>query len=389
MYLLQYKMNNTIKCYNNFDDMKLKENLLRGIYSYGFEKPSVIQQKAIIPIINGQDIIAQAQSGTGKTGTFSIAVLEKIDTTLNSCQAIILSPSRELALQTFNVMNNLNTYLKIKINLCIGGITQNYKELKNNNHIVVGTPGRINNLIENNIIKTNDLKLVVIDEADEMLSYEFQSQIRDIIVKVPEKSQICLFSATISKDVLDLTDKFMNDPQQILIKNEELTLEGIKQFYIMVGENKYKIDVLKDLYKTISLGQTIIYVNNIKRVENLCKLLERENYSVTFIHGNMEQKERNEIMERFRLGKERVLITTDLLARGIDIQQVSVVINYDLPPLKRKDNYIHRIGRSGRYGKKGVAINFVTNMDSFIIEELMKFYNTQIEEMPDNIQTYL
>lgn len=379
----------TIKRYNNFDDMELKENLLRGIYSYGFEKPSVIQQKAIIPMISGQDIIAQAQSGTGKTGTFSIGVLQKIDTTLNACQAIILSPSRELALQTFNVMNNLNTYLKIKINLCIGGITQNYKELRNNNHIVVGTPGRINNLIENNIIKTNNLKLVVIDEADEMLSYEFQSQIRDIIIKVPEKSQICLFSATISKDVLDLTDKFMNNPQQILIKNEELTLEGIKQFYIMVGENKYKLDVLKDLYKTISLGQTIIYVNNIKRVENLCKLLERENYSVTFIHGNMEQKERNEIMNNFRLGKERVLITTDLLARGIDIQQVSVVINYDLPPLKRKDNYIHRIGRSGRYGKKGVAINFVTNMDSFIIEELMKFYNTQIEEMPDNIQTYL
>ena len=379
----------TIKRYNNFDDMELKENLLRGIYSYGFEKPSIIQQKAIIPIINGQDIIAQAQSGTGKTGTFSIGVLQKIDTTLNACQAIILSPSRELALQTFNVMNNLNTYLKIKINLCIGGITQNYKELRNNNHIVVGTPGRINNLIENNIIKTNNLKLVIIDEADEMLSYEFKAQIKDIIVKLPEKSQICLFSATISKDVLDLTDKFMNNPQHILIKNEELTLEGIKQFYIMVGENKYKLDVLKDLYKTISLGQTIIYVNNIKRVENLCKLLERENYSVTFIHGNMEQKERNEIMNNFRLGKERVLITTDLLARGIDIQQVSVVINYDLPPLKRKDNYIHRIGRSGRYGKKGVAINFVTNMDSFIIEELMKFYNTQIEEMPDNIQTYL
>lgn len=378
----------TIK-YNNFDDMKLKENLLRGIYSYGFEKPSVIQQKAIIPIINGKDIIAQAQSGTGKTGTFSIGVLQKIDNTLNYCQAIILSPSRELALQTYNVINNLNTYLKSKINLCIGGIIQNYKDLKNNNQIIVGTPGRIYNLIENNIIKTNNLKLLVIDEADEMLSYEFQLQIKDIINKIPEKTQICLFSATISNDILDLTNKFMNNPQQILVKNEELTLEGIKQFYIMVGENKYKLDVLKDLYKTVSLGQTIIYVNNIKRVEKLCKLLEKENYSVTFIHGNMEQKERNEIMEKFRLGNERVLITTDLLARGIDIQQVSVVINYDLPPLKRKDNYIHRIGRSGRYGKKGVAINFVTNMDSFIIDELMKFYDTQIEEMPDNIQYYL
>lgn len=379
----------TIKCYSNFDEMKLKDNLLRGIYSYGFEKPSVIQQKAIIPIIEGNDIIAQAQSGTGKTGTFCIAVLQKINLSINSCQAIILSPSRELALQTLNVLNNLNTYLNIKISLCIGGITQNYKELKDSLHIVVGTPGRINNLLLNKVINASKLKLLVIDEADEMLSYEFQSQIRDIINKIPDKSQICLFSATLSTDVLDLTSKFMRNPKEILIKNEELTLEGIKQFYIMVGENKYKLDVLKDLYKTLSLGQTIIYVNNIKRIENLCKLLERDNYSVTFIHGSMVQQERNEIMTKFRSGESRVLITTDLLARGIDIQQVSVVINYDLPPLKRKDNYIHRIGRSGRYGKKGVAINFVTNMDYYIIEDLMKFYDTQIEEMPDNIHKFL
>lgn len=378
-----------IDCYNNFDDMKLKENLLRGIYSYGFEKPSVIQQKAIIPIINGDDIIAQAQSGTGKTGTFSIAVLQKIDLSINNCQAIILSPSRELALQTYNVINNLNLFLNVKISLCIGGITQNYNEFKESIHIIVGTPGRINNLLQNKFIKTNDLKIIVIDEADEMLSYEFQLQIKNIINKIPEKTQICLFSATLSNDILDLTKKFMNEPKQILIKNEELTLEGIKQFYIMVGENKYKFDVLKDLYKTLSLGQTIIYVNNIKRVEKLCKLLERDNYSVIFIHGNMEQKERNDIMKKFRSGQERVLITTDLLARGIDIQQVSLVINYDLPTLKRKENYIHRIGRSGRYGKKGVAINFVTNMDYFIINELSKFYNTQIEEMPNNINDFL
>jgi translation initiation factor 4A len=379
-----------IKNYNNFDEMELKENLLRGIYSYGFEKPSLIQQQAIVPIIKGDDIIAQAQSGTGKTGTFSISILEKIDNRLNYCQAIIISPIRELAVQTYNVIKNLGLYLNININLCIGGtdLIKNFKEFKDTVHIVVGTPGRIYDLINKRILKIDHLKILVIDEADEMLSYGFQEQIKEIINKIPISTQICLFSATISNDILDISKKFMKDTKHILVKNDELTLEGIKQFYIAVGEDKYKLMILKDLYKTLKLGQTIIYVNTIRRIEHLSQQLEEDNYPVVYIHGNMEQAERNIIMKQFRMGSSRILITTDLLARGIDIQQISLVINYDMPSIRKKENYIHRIGRSGRFGRKGIAINFVTNNDYRIKEELEKFYNTQIQEMPENIDQY-
>lgn len=379
-----------IKNYNNFDEMELKENLLRGIYSYGFEKPSLIQQQAIVPIIKGYDIIAQAQSGTGKTGTFSISILEKIDNRLNYCQAIIISPIRELAVQTYNVIKNLGLYLNININLCIGGtdLIKNFKEFKDTVHIVVGTPGRIYDLINKRILKIDHLKILVIDEADEMLSYGFQEQIKEIINKIPISTQICLFSATISNDILDISKKFMKDTKHILVKNDELTLEGIKQFYIAVGEDKYKLMILKDLYKTLKLGQTIIYVNTIRRIEHLSQQLEEDNYPVVYIHGNMEQAERNIIMKQFRMGSSRILITTDLLARGIDIQQISLVINYDMPSIRKKENYIHRIGRSGRFGRKGIAINFVTNNDYRIKEELEKFYNTQIQEMPENIDQY-
>jgi translation initiation factor 4A len=379
------------KNYYNFDEMKLKESLLRGIYTYGFEKPSVIQQQAIVPMINRDDIIAQAQSGTGKTGTFSISVLEIVDNKLDYCQAIIISPIRELAVQTYNVITNLGLYLNLNINLCIGGtdLGKNYKEFNKAVHVVVGTPGRIFDLINKGILKIDNLKTLVIDEADEMLSYGFLDQIREIINKTPINTQICLFSATISNEILDISKKFMKDIKHILVKNDELTLEGIKQFYIAVGEDKYKLLILKDLYKTLKLGQTIIYVNTIRRIEKLSQLLEEDNFPVVYIHGNMEQAERNIIMKQFRSGSSRILITTDLLARGIDIQQISLVINYDLPSIRKKENYIHRIGRSGRFGRKGIAINFVTNNDYKIVEELEKFYNTQIQEMPDNIDQYL
>jgi len=375
---------------NNFDIFGLKENLLRGIYSYGFEKPSKIQQKAIIPILEGKDIVAQAQSGTGKTGAFSVAVLDKIDSKIKNCQAIIISPIRELAQQTFNVMTELSKYLDININLCIGGtdLHKSCREFNNGVHVVVGTPGRIYDLINRNILRLDNVNIVIIDEADEMLSFGFKEQIKVIINKIPDNSQICLFSATLSNDILDLSSKFMKDPVNILVKNDELTLEGITQFYIAVGEDSNKLCILQDIYKTLTIGQTIIYVNTIKRVEILNKQLEDAKYPSVFIHGNMEQEERNIIMKQFRHGTSRILITTDLLARGIDIQQVSLVINYDLPPSRKKENYIHRIGRSGRFGRKGVAINFVTNNDMVIKEELEKFYNTQIDEMPMDITKY-
>lgn len=378
--------------YTNFDDMSLKENLLRGIYAYGFEKPSQIQSKAIVPIISStKDIIAQAQSGTGKTGTFSISVLQKIDHTLKKCQAIVLSPVRDLANQTNRVIGELGKHLGVKTCLCIGGteVVNNYKDMKNGAQIAVGTPGRTFDLIRRRIIKASDVRMLVIDEADEMLSFGFQEQIRDIIMALPSDIQICLFSATMPNDVLELTDKFMRDPINILVKTEELTLEGIKQFYIAVQEDYYKFETLCDLYKSLTLGQTIIYVNTIRRVEQLTNNLLEHDFPVAYIHGNMEQDERNVIMKDFIAGKSRVLITTDLLARGIDIQQVSLVINYDLPPIRKKETYIHRIGRSGRFGRKGVAINLVTNRDERVKNELEKFYATKMEEMPMDISEFL
>lgn len=374
----------------SFDNMNLKDELLRGIYSYGFENPSVIQQRAIVPIVEGNEVIAQAQSGTGKTGTFSISVLQCVDTSVNECQAIIVSPIRELARQTNNVICNLGIFLGVKTSLCIGGIdlSKNCKEFEEGVHIAVGTPGRIYDLMNRGILKADKVKMFVIDEADEMLSYGFQDQIRSIVDRLQESVQICLFSATMPNEVLQLTDVFMNDPMRILVKNDVLTLEGIRQFYIAVGEDRNKYETLKDIYSTLTLGQTIIYVNTIRRVERLSNALSDENFPVSFIHGSMEQSERNVIMKQFREGSSRVLVTTDLLARGIDIQQVSLVINYDMPSIRRKENYIHRIGRSGRFGRKGVAINFMTNNDYRIKEELERFYNTQIEEMPMDIGKY-
>ena len=380
-------MTQNIINYEKFDDMNLDENILRGIYSYGFELPSIIQQKAIVPIIEKHDVIAQAQSGTGKTGTFSISTLQRIDPTLKKCQAIIVSPIRELAKQTYKVIGNIGHYMDINIGLCIGGteITQEFDSAQ----IVVGTPGRLYDMINRKYLNFDDLKIFVIDEADEMLSYGFQEQIRNLILQIPKDCQICLFSATMPVEVMDLAQRFMKDPINILVKTDELTLDGINQFYIALIDDSQKVDVLCDLYKTLALKQTIIYANTIKRVEQLTHKLNSRDFPVVCIHGGISQTDRNDIMRRFRDSEYRILITTDLLARGIDIQQISLVINYDLPSPKKKENYIHRIGRSGRFGRKGVAINLVTERDMRVKNEIEHFYSTHIEEMPNDITKYL
>jgi translation initiation factor 4A len=380
-------MTQAITNYEKFDDMNLNEDILRGIYSYGYEVPSIIQQKAIVPIIGGNDVIAQAQSGTGKTATFSIAVLQRINTNLKECQAVIISPIRELAGQTFKVINCIASHTDIRIKLCIGGteIDKNY----NDAHIVVGTPGRLNDMINRKLLNFDRLKMFIVDEADEMLSYGFQEQIRNLILQIDRDCQICLFSATMPNEIMDLANRFMKDPINILVKTDELTLDGIQQFYIGLIDDYQKVEVLCDLYKTLALRQTIIYANTIKRVEQLTYKLNSRDFPVVCIHSNISQTDRNEIMKKFREGEFRILITTDLLARGIDIQQISLVINYDLPSSKKKESYIHRIGRSGRFGRKGVAINLVTEKDDRTKKEIEEFYSTHIEEMPDDIMSFL
>lgn len=370
---------------DNFDEMNLREDLLRGIYAYGFEKPSAIQQRAIIPCIRGRDVIAQAQSGTGKTATFSIAILQQLDLNLKDCQALILAPTRELAQQIQKVVLALGDFMQSTCHACIGGtnVKEDMKKLEIGSQIVVGTPGRVSDMLQRKAFYPKSIKLFVLDEADEMLSRGFKEQIHEVFTKMPYNIQVILLSATMPADVLDVTKKFMRDPIRILVKKEELTLEGIKQFYIMVGREDWKLETLCDIYQTLTITQAVIFCNTRRKVDWLTQKMHEKDFTVSAMHGDMDQKEREVIMREFRSGSSRVLITTDLLARGIDVQQVSLVINYDLP--NNRENYIHRIGRGGRFGRKGVAINFVTEEDKRNLQDIEHFYNTQINEMPQNV----
>ncbi|KAI8100163.1 ATP-dependent RNA helicase eIF4A [Halteromyces radiatus] len=371
---------------DNFDNMNLKTELLRGVYAYGFERPSTIQQRAIMPVVKGHDVIAQAQSGTGKTATFSISILQSIDVSLKQTQALILAPTRELALQIQKVVLALGDFMGIECHACIGGtnVREDIAKLQSGVHIVVGTPGRVFDMIHNRrAFKTDAMKMFVLDEADEMLARGFREQIYDVFQLLPGSTQVVLLSATMPADVLEVTTKFMRDPIRILVKRDELTLEGIKQFYIAVDKEEWKLDTLSDLYETVTITQAVIFCNTRRKVDWLTDKLHEREFTVSAMHGDMDQAQRDVIMKEFRSGSSRVLITTDLLARGIDVQQVSLVINYDLP--SNRENYIHRIGRGGRFGRKGVAINFVSNEDVRMMRDIEQFYNTQIEEMPLNV----
>lgn len=370
---------------DNFDNMELKPDLLRGVYAYGFERPSAIQQRAIMPIITGRDCIAQAQSGTGKTATFSISILQRIDTTVKKTQALILAPTRELAQQIQKVVIALGDYLNIDCHVCVGGtaVREDMSKLGDGPHVVVGTPGRVFDMINRGSLKTDSVKMFCLDEADEMLSTGFKDSIYDIFQLLPAETQVVLLSATMPSDVLEVTKKFMRDPIRILVKKDELTLEGIRQFYISVEKEDWKLDTLCDLYETVTITQAVIFCSTRRKVDWLTQKLHEREFTVSAMHGDMGQEQREVIMKEFRSGSSRVLIATDLLARGIDVQQVSLVINYDLPA--SRENYIHRIGRGGRFGRKGVAINFVTAEDVKMLREIETFYNTQVDEMPLNV----
>ena len=373
----------------SFDTLNLKDNLLRGIYSYGFENPSKIQHEAIPILIQNKDIIAQAQSGTGKTGAFLIGALQKVDESKQETQILILAPTHELAHQIYEVAVELSNYMDILIMKCVGGtnVTECRRDLDKNPHIIIGTPGRVLDMIQKKYLYTSNINTLIFDEADETLSYGFKMTIYNIIRTIPQTAQICLFSATIPEEIIELSDNFMNHPQKILVKKEELTLEGITQFYINIKINDWKYDVLKDLYDTINISQCIIYINSKAKLMEIYETLMKDNFPVAYIHGELISKDREQVMDEFKKGHSRILLSTDLLSRGIDVQQLSLVINFDLP--KSKETYIHRIGRSGRYGRKGVAINLVTDRDIHHMKEIEEFYETKVSEMPQNIEDYL
>lgn len=373
-----------------FDAMNLKPDLLRGIYAYGFEKPSAIQQRAIRPILRGRDIIAQSQSGTGKTGCFGIAALQLLSENSRETQVLILSPTRELAEQTAKVVTALGDFMNVKCHAAIGGksLGLDLKELERGGcQAISGTPGRVYDLIKRNALQTQHLKVMVLDEADEMLTRGFKEQIYDIYRYLPAHTQVVLMSATLPASVLDMTQKFMNDPIRILVRRDELTLEGIKQFFIAVEKEEWKLDTLCDLYDTLTITQAVIFCNTRQKVDWLAGKMKEKNFTVSAMHGEMEQTARDAVMEEFRSGSSRVLIATDIWGRGIDVQQVSLVICYDLPT--NRELYIHRIGRSGRFGRKGLAINFVREDDVRLMRDIEQFYSTQIEEMPTNVSDYV
>ncbi|OBZ65651.1 ATP-dependent RNA helicase eIF4A, partial [Grifola frondosa] len=325
---------------DNFDNMDLKPELLRGIYAYGFERPSAIQQRAIVPVIKGHDVIAQAQSGTGKTATFSISILQKLDPAVKGTQALILAPTRELAQQIQKVVVALGDYMNIECHACVGGtnVREDMAKLQEGVQVVVGTPGRVFDMINRRALRTDTIKIFCLDEADEMLSRGFKDQIYEVFQLLPQDTQVVLLSATMPADVLEVTKKFMRDPVRILVKRDELTLEGIKQFYIAVEKEEWKLDTLCDLYETVTITQAVIFCNTRRKVDWLTEKMHAREFTVSAMHGDMEQKQREVLMKEFRSGSSRVLITTDLLARGIDVQQVSLVINYDLPT--NRENYI-------------------------------------------------
>lgn len=371
---------------DSFEDFDLDDRLLRGIYSYGFEKPSAIQQRGIQPILDRKDTIGQAQSGTGKTGAFAIGCLQRInyEDESGSVQVLIMAPTRELGQQIYKVCSALGQYCNLRSHACIGGssVREDIRALQEGRQLVVGTPGRVAHMLEKGYLDASRLRVVVLDEADEMLSRGFKDQVYEIFRELPSDVQACLFSATMPSEILDLTGKFMRDPVRILVKQEELTLEGIRQFYIALDREEWKLDVLSDLYERITITQSIIYCNTRRQVDLLKKEMEKRCFAVSVMHADLDPEERRLVMREFASGSSRVLISTDLLARGIDIQQVSLVINYDLP--REVECYLHRIGRSGRWGRKGMAINLVlARRDGGALKAIERHYSTQIEEMPN------
>lgn len=370
-----------------WDEMSLPDDILRGIFASGYENPSPIQKRAICPMLTDRDLIAQAQSGTGKTATFSIGSMCRIDLSQSSVQILCLSPTRELALQTASVYKTIGTFLNgLKVAVIVGGdsVDDNMRTLKRDTpHVVIGTPGRVFDMLRRRALVTRRVRTFILDEADELLSYGFKEQIQDIFEQLPEKVQTCIFSATMPRHVFEVTNKFMTNPLKIIVKAEQLTLEGISQHYVAVCDDVEKYNILIDLYSAFSVGHCIIYANSVARVHDLHQAMLADGYPVCSIHSSMTKPERETALSSFRSGTSRVLISSNVTARGIDVQQVSCVINFDIP--RDISTYLHRIGRSGRWGRKGMGINLITERDVEKMREIEQFYSTQITELPADL----
>lgn len=375
--------------HKNFDKLVLNQEILKGLYLNGFNEPSSIQIKGINAISSDKDCIIQSQSGTGKTATFLLGILNNLHKNPKN-KVLILSPTRELANQTFNVALKLIKYSKISLSLCVGGTEIKNNNFYSNSDIIIGTIGRILHMIEDKKLPIDNITNFIIDEADNMANEKDCIELNKLINKIPVASQKILISATLTHSVFKITDKIMKNPIKILLKNSDVAVDLISQFYIDVEVEENKFDVFIDIYNLISTTQAIIFCNTIRKVEWLAEQLKEQNFSITTIHGKMTPMERNNIVQEFRDGKTRLLLTTDLLARGIDVPQVNLVVCFDMPP--DKETYIHRIGRCGRFNKKGVSISFIkmNNSNEMKLLNMMKnTYKINIKEMPDNIDEFL
>ena len=377
-----------LKKYNTFDEMGLSDELIRGIYAYGFEQPSKIQQVAIVPMGQRNDILAQSQSGTGKTGAFTIGALSVVNTSVKAPQVLVICPTRELSQQTERVARALGNYMGLKVLSATGGnqLRSDISALKTGAQFVVGTPGRVFDLIRRGDLSVEQVQYIILDEADQMLEDLFAEQIKCILDnKFPSTCHLALFSATMPQNVIDIAETYLNNPVRILLQPDEVTLEGIKQYYVKLDREEWRLPILLDLYQHIAVNQALIYVNKRQKAEGLAKQLPAQGFTLEYIHGEMDVAERKKRMDDFRSGTVRVMISTDLLARGIDVQQVSLVINFELPI--QRENYIHRIGRSGRYGRKGVAINLVSEEEVKMLQEIQEHYSTTVNELPEDLTT--
>jgi len=372
--------------YDSFDDMEIPDKILRGVYGFGFEKPSEIQRRGIVPIIQGRDVLAQAQSGTGKTGTFVIGSLCRIDAALQQLQVLVLVPTHELASQICNVAKNIGQFIGIKTHSAIGGspVREDIDALRNGCQFLVGTPGRIYDLCNRGVLKRDTIRVLIMDEADQMLEDRFQDQVMEILkMGFPTQTHVCLFSATMPPDIVKFTDGILQDPVRILIGTAEVPLQGIKQYYVSLDQDEWKFDVLCDIYSQLHINQAIIYCNKQQRADWLAMKMKDAKFTLECFHGGMTAEERKNRMEDFRRGSCRVLISTDVTARGIDVQQVNTVINFELPV--DKSNYIHRIGRTGRYGRKGMTINLVGPNEVRQKKEIESHWSTNWELLPQDL----
>jgi ATP-dependent RNA helicase DDX6/DHH1 len=372
---------------NEFEDFCLKRPLLMGIYEKGWEKPSPIQEASIPIALTGQDVVARAKNGTGKTGAYIIPCLEKIDKSITKVQAMIVVPTRELALQTSQIAVELSKHVGLKVMVTTGGtdLKNDIMRLNNPVHVIIATPGRILDLVDKQVADVSKCTQLILDEADKLLSQDFKGILDRIIAHMPRERQIMLFSATFPQSVESFMGKHMKNPYQVNVM-EELTLLGVTQYYAYVQE-KQKVHCLNTLFRKLQINQAIIFCNSTQRVELLAKKITELGYSCYYIHSRMAQMHRNRVFHDFREGNCRNLVCSDLITRGIDVQAVNVVINFDFP--RNAETYLHRIGRSGRFGHLGISVNLITFEDRYALQKIEKELHTTIKPIPKMIDPKL